>query len=44
MLQVAFSRDIVVGAKEGVEEIGLEEEGGRKSGGGRSFCLGIFGG
>ena len=32
VLQVAFSRDIVVGAKEVVEEIGLEEEGGRKSG------------
>ena len=39
VLQVAFSRDIVVGAKEVVEEIGLEEEGGRKSGKGRSFCL-----
>ena len=29
MLQEAFSRDMVVGAKEGKGEIGLEEEGGR---------------
>ena len=38
MLQGAFSRDIVVGAKEVVEEIVLEEEGGRKIRGGKSFC------
>ena len=29
MLQVAFSRDMVVGAKGGKGEIGLEEEGGK---------------
>ena len=29
VLHVAFSKDMVVGAKEGKGEIGLEEEGGR---------------
>ena len=45
MLQVAFSRDIVVGAKEVVGEMGLEEEGGRKiRREGRAFVWLILGG
>ena len=40
VLQGAFSRDIVVRAKEVVGEIGLEEEGGRKiREEEKSFCL-----
>ena len=40
---MAFSRDIVVGTKEVVEEIGLEEEGGRKSGRGGAFVWLLLG-